>query len=73
MSTKAQASPWLPQFLLATTTTNSIDYYISGDTIIRFLIITGKKLSCEISAADPFVRKFQERTEELGLEATAGV
>jgi hypothetical protein len=33
----------------------------------RFLIITGEKLSCDVSAVDPFVRKFQERIEELVL------
>jgi hypothetical protein len=33
---------------------------------IRFLTITGEKLSCDLSAVDPFVRKFQE-FQELGL------
>jgi hypothetical protein len=37
---------------------------------IRFLTIMGDKLSCDISAVDPFVRKFQEQvynTDEYGL------
>jgi hypothetical protein len=33
---------------------------------IRFLTIM-EKLSCDVSVVDPFVRKFQERIEELGL------
>jgi hypothetical protein len=34
---------------------------------IRFLTIMGEKLSCDASVVDPFVRKFQEKIEELGL------
>jgi hypothetical protein len=32
-----------------------------------FPTITGEKLSYVVSAVDPFVRKLQERTEDLGL------
>jgi hypothetical protein len=34
---------------------------------ICFLTITGEKLSCDISAVDPFVRKFHDKIEELSL------
>jgi hypothetical protein len=34
---------------------------------MRFLTITGEKLSCDVSAVDRFVRKFQEKIEELDL------
>lgn len=34
---------------------------------IRLLTITGEKLSSDVGAVDPFVKKFQEKIKELGL------
>lgn len=40
----------------------------NGGLDIRFLAIMKEKLSCDVSVVHPFVRKFQEKIEELGLE-----
>jgi hypothetical protein len=38
---------------------------------MHFLIIMGEKLTCDVSAVDPFVSKFQEKIEERHDDAVS--